>query len=243
MEDGVWFFDSGSKLSDDELIQLLHRAAGSHANSYSLRANKGWVGATVLTSTPYSRRTLKGEPNSVTHVEALYRRLWQLLPAEKFNAETDRATVTVKKVGLHGAEPGEYQISVILEAGLWKVDSLLDWSDTKMVFPATITLPKAAAEKILRAVRERNGGKQRFDAKLSRSTKESMTDQERGLFFQDLGDLAMDLGEVENLGFEEKWLDETTAEVVIIRRDDPKRRWTFRMVFEDGTWKLNDHGP
>lgn len=394
MEDGVWFFDSGSKLSDDELIQLLHRAAGSHANSYSLRVNQGWVGATVLTSTPHSQRTLKGEPKSVTHVEALYRRLWQLLPAEKlktsdpwqteflgwrsvkgarfllmeicglvylaallgalaggrrmlwfigggvvvfcalvalparthdvgslklvanpplppftppeipavsefstpgkaveavfdaasrgqkeilrqgmskalidvmdksdewtaflnhhkwfrvvatkFNVETDRATVTVKKVGLHGAEPGEYQISVIFEAGLWKVDSLLDWSDTKMVLPATITLPKAAAEKILRAVRERNGGKQRFDAELSRSTRESMTDQERGLLFQDLGDLAMDLGEVENLEFEEKWLDETTAEVLIIKPDDSKRRWTFRMVFEDGTWKLNNHGP
>jgi hypothetical protein len=295
MEDGMWFFDSGSQLSDEDLIQLLHRAAGPRVHSYSVRVNNGWAGATVLTSTPYSRANGKGDKKPSTHVEALFRRLWQLLPVENlktsdpwrieflgwrgarwanfllmpicgwvslaallaalaggrrmlwffgsglvlfcalaalparnhdfgavklvenpplppfspseipvmsdfstpgkavetvfdaasrgqmeilrqgmskaligtidksdgwtdflghhkwcrvsastFNIENDRATVSAKKIGLQGADPGEYQISVIFEAGLWKVDSLLDWTGkigSKGPFTTTLDLP------------------------------------------------------------------------------------------------------
>jgi serine/threonine protein kinase/predicted small lipoprotein YifL len=93
--------------------------------------------------------------------------------------------------------------------------------------------PAQAMQEIIKAARERNG--RLFQAGLSRSLKETLnkegTDPSR--HFGDFGSVRF---------VEETTVSETTAEVVVEATDGSKRRFTFKMVLEDGAWKLEDLG-
>jgi hypothetical protein len=65
------------------------------------------------------------------------------------------------------------------------------------------------------------------------------------MIYQDFVDAARELGDIDQVRFEEKMLDERTAEVIAQgqRTDGLKVGLTFRMVLEDGDWRLNSQRP
>jgi serine/threonine protein kinase len=92
---------------------------------------------------------------------------------------------------------------------------------------------RMAVEELLSAARERNSHV--FQSRLSRSFKELLRMRK-----EDSGKDFGDFGRVQFL--ESKQLDDRTAEVVVEATDGSKRRVTFRMILEDGMWKLTEDG-
>lgn len=93
--------------------------------------------------------------------------------------------------------------------------------------------PKAAIEEFLTAARNRNG--RVFENRLSESFKEEARKEGRdpSKTFGDFGSVRL---------VELQMVDDATAEVVLEATDGSKRRVTLRMILEDGTWKVTEHG-
>jgi serine/threonine protein kinase/biopolymer transport protein ExbD len=93
--------------------------------------------------------------------------------------------------------------------------------------------PGKLMQDILKAARERNG--RVFQSGLSRSLKETLTEEGT--------DPSRHFGDFDRVRLaDETILNETTAEVVVEATDGSKRRFTFKMIVEDGAWKLDDLG-
>ena len=93
--------------------------------------------------------------------------------------------------------------------------------------------PPNAMKELLLAARNHNG--RIFQNRLSDSFKEMLRKRK-----EDPGKNFGDFGSVEFV--EAKRVDDRTAEVVVEATDGSKRRVTFRMILEDGMWKLTEDG-
>jgi serine/threonine protein kinase len=94
------------------------------------------------------------------------------------------------------------------------------------------TSPRSAMESLIKAARERNA--RVFQNGFSKSFKAKVEEHGDSLDqFGDFGKCAV---------ISSKATDKANAEVVIEASDGSLRRFTFRMILEDGEWKLNEFG-
>jgi hypothetical protein len=98
---------------------------------------------------------------------------------------------------------------------------------------ATGATAENAMQQIIKAASERNSGL--FQAGLSRSLKEMLN--------KEGSDPSKNFGDFANIRFiEATAVDSANADVVVEATDGTKRRFTFRMIQEDGAWKLTEIG-
>jgi hypothetical protein len=122
----------------------------------------------------------------------------------------------------------EAYAELVLYNDRWQIDSLVP----VMIAPEVENGPELAMKTILQGARERNA--RVFQNGFSKSLKETIKGEEESL--DQFGDFA------HTTFLSSKTLDATNVEVVVEANDGSRRRFTFRMILEDGEWKLNELG-
>jgi hypothetical protein len=133
------------------------------------------------------------------------------------NQEGNVATVL-----MNGTTPKQSLMNLVREDGDWKLAA-----PERNVAPES---PRAAMEDILRAARERDT--QALRKRLSRSLLVILNDNDK------LYKTCEQFAACRVAG--DRLLDESNAEVTLESDDNPLKS-TFRMVMEDGIWKLTEH--
>ena len=123
----------------------------------------------------------------------------------------------------------EFYAELIKFNDAWFIDSL----EPVPITAADVNAPELAMEELLHAAARRDHGAMR--ARFSQSLN-AKADED--------GALPWAFEQLDRMRFvEAKRTGEDAAEVVVVETTDgSKRRFTFRMVLEDGAWKLTEHG-
>jgi len=159
----------------------------------------------------------------------------EVTPAEKLGEQlAELAGRKPSSVLIRAADTTPYtQVTAILDqcqkVGLANVS----FSTPATEAPVELSAPAEAMQEIIKAASERNS--RVFLAGLSRALKETLN-KEGSAPSKNFGDFAS-IRVVAATG-----TDNSNADVVVEATDGTKRRFTFRMILEDGAWKLTDIG-